>query len=170
MISVTINSDEVDEGVGETFEVVLSNPANANLSVDMATGIIMDDDTARVSLQYSPGVLEGDTGMVTLVFTAELDTPTSFPVTVDYYTQSGTGGDFATPGVDYVDVSGTLSFAAGEMAKSFTVSVLGDTLPEGNEYFGVYLINASPISIYASAATGNILDDDFRIFLPLVIR
>ena len=170
MVDVTVNGDEVDEGVDETFSAVLSNPTHANLSVDTATGTIVDDDTARVSLQYSPGVFEGDTGMATLVFTAELDVPTSFPVTVDYYSQSGTGGTFATPGVDYIDVSGTLSFAAGETTKSFTVSVIGDMLLEGDEHFGVYLINASPISIYASAATGNILDDDFRIYLPLLVR
>jgi hypothetical protein len=112
--------------------------------------------------------------MVTAVFTASLDLPTNFPVTVDYYTQSSIGGSgFATPGVDYEPVSGTVSFNPGETEKFVMVTIYSDLEVEEDEVFSMYLINASPISIYGSAATVHILNDDdeiWSVYLPLVIR
>ena len=78
---------------------------------------------------------------------------------------------FATPGDDYEDVSGTLSFATGETEKTFTVTIYGDLVDEVDEYFGAYIINAYPVSIYGSASTGYILDDDnIRVVLPVIIK
>lgn len=172
-ITVQVFGDMVDEGETETFFVNLSNAVNANLVEDNAPATILDDDTAAVSLASSQPVLEGDTGTASLTFTVTLSLPTSFAVTVDYYSQSGTGGTFALPGVDYEETSGTLTFAPGETEKTFTVPVYGDTEVEPDENFGVYLINAAPISIYGGASTGYILNDDggaARVYMPIIVK
>ncbi len=170
MIAVTINGDEVDEGDLESFTLNLSTPLNANLADDTAVGTITDDDFARVSMGYSQSVLEGNSGLRNLVFTVTLNIATDFLVTVDYSSSSGSGGTFATPGVDYVEVSGTLTFNAGETLKTFTVPVLGDNESEPDEHFSVRLSNADPVSIYITSATGNILNDDNHLYLPLVLK
>lgn len=171
-ISVPILGDTVDEGVSEAFSVLLSNASNATLVDNTAQATIQDDDIATLSLSYTPPILEGDAGSQMMTFTVTLSLPTSFPVTVDYYTQSGVGGTFATPGVDYEETSGTLTFNAGQTTQSFTVTVYGDLEEEPDENFTVRLINADPVSIYASAASGLIEDDDGNptIYLPLIIR
>lgn len=172
-IAITIHGDQIDEGESEIFTVQLSNPVNANLVDDEGAGVIEDDDISRVSLFNGPPVVEGDAGGTTAVFTVTLELPTAFPVTVDYYTQSGTGGNFATPGVDFEPISGTLSFNPGETEKIVTVTIYGDLEVEQDEVFSLYLINANPISIYGSTATANILNDDdvlWLAYLPLVVR
>ena len=58
-------------------------------------------------------------------------------VTVDYATIDGT----ASSGEDYEAASGTLTFLGGEVSRSFTVTILDDTLVEGDEQFTVSLGN-----------------------------
>jgi len=58
-------------------------------------------------------------------------TTANFPVTVDYATADVT----ATNGVDYVGVTNTLPFAAGEKVKLFTVPILNDALKEPSRSF-----------------------------------
>src|SRR5436305_3514348 len=77
-------------------------------------------------------------------------------VTVDYATADGT----ATSGSDYTAVTGTLTFAPGETAKSIDVTVRGDTTPENNETFFVNLKNASGATLIKPSAFAVIDDDD----------
>jgi hypothetical protein len=65
--------------------------------------------------------------------------PSATPVTVDYRTLS----DTATAGVDFIPVSGTLTFQPGQTTKDFDVTILSDSLVEGREYFTVDLFNPS---------------------------
>jgi hypothetical protein len=61
-------------------------------------------------------------------------------VTVDYATSDLT----ASAGPEYTAVSGTLTWADGEMtAQSFTVPIVDDTLPEPAETFRIVLSNPS---------------------------
>ncbi len=169
-ITVPVNGDLVDEGLSEAFQVLLSNAGNANLADGMAAGIIHDDDIARVSLGSVITVTEGDLGNTPAVFSVTLSTPTAFPVTVDYATSSGVGGSFATAGQDYIEISGTLSFAAGETEKSITVQVIGDLEVEGDEYFSIRLSNAQPIVVYINSSIAYIRDDEQKVFLPIINR
>ncbi|MEG3166457.1 Calx-beta domain-containing protein [Sphingomonas sp. PB2P19] len=56
---------------------------------------------------------------------------------VDYATADGT----ATAGADYVSALGTLTFEAGQDSAIISVTVLGDTLAEGDETFFLNLTN-----------------------------
>ena len=74
-----------------------------------------------------------------VVFTVRLDRAASKTVTVDYATADGAGQWARTAparaGADYTATSGTLSFAAGETAKTVSVPILDDAIDEGMEYF-----------------------------------
>jgi len=169
-VQVPILGDVVDEGSSERFFFNLSG-ASVDVADGQAVGTIQDDDTAILTITPGPSVLEGDSGTVTAVFNVTLSTPAAFPVTVDY--ASGGGSPIqATPGVDYTPVSGSLTFAAGQTAKTISVLVLGDTQFEGVENFNVTLSNAAPVAIASSVSAGHILNDDPAsdyLFMPAIM-
>lgn len=67
----------------------------------------------------------------------------------------------AITGSDYNGTSGTLSFAAGETSKSFTVRILDDLVSESNETFRVALSGPSNVSPGSpTTATVTIVDND----------
>ena len=92
----------------------------------------------------------------TIDFTVSLDRAASGTVTVDYATSDGS----ATAGADYAAASGTLTFQAGERAKTVAVAVLDDTHNEGSETFTLQLSNAAGAVITDSSATGTITNHD----------
>ena len=104
-----------------------------------------------------PGpVTEGDTGTTPATFTVTLAAASPVQTLVDYATSPGT----ATSGVDYAGQTGTLTFLPGETSKTVAPSVVGDTLHEANETFGLVLSNARGGSIGTGSATATIADDD----------
>jgi CSLREA domain-containing protein len=60
-------------------------------------------------------------------------------LTVNYATVPGT----ATEGTDYTAVSGTITFAAGETSKTFTVPVVNDGVSEPDETVGLVLFSTT---------------------------
>src|SRR5262249_32445492 len=67
----------------------------------------------------------------------------------------------AAAGSDYVDTSGTLTFAPGETGKQVTVNVIGDVTYEGTEQFVVKLSAPTNATLADTQADGIIGDDDF---------
>ena len=92
----------------------------------------------------------------TLDFAVTLDPAADAAVTVDYATSDGT----ATSGADYTGTSGTLTFLAGETAKTVSVPIIDDAVDDGGEALTLTLANAAGAEIGAAAATGIIRDDD----------
>lgn len=169
-ISVNILGDNVDEGVSEDFTIQLSNPINAALADGEATGTITDDDEARLSHEFGPQVLEGDSGLTPAIFTVKLSTPADFVVTVTYAVSSGYGDDGAKSGEDFEPAAGTLTFQPGETTQTYTVQIIGDTLSENDETYSSLISNAN-VPLTVNSSTGKILnDDDQMLFLPLIIR
>jgi len=64
-------------------------------------------------------------------------------VTVNYATSNGS----ATAGSDYTANSGTLTFAPGQTAQSFSVAILDDALFEGSETVNLALSNSANATI-----------------------
>ena len=91
-----------------------------------------------------------------LAFAVTLNRAASGAVTVEYLTRDGT----ATAGEDYTATSGTLSFAAGELAQTVSVPILDDALDEGEETFTLQLRNAQGAVIGDGEATGTIENSD----------
>ena len=100
---------------------------------------------------------EGNSGTTAFNFTVSLSTATTQLVTVNYVTNDGT----ANAPSDYQMASGSLSFAPGEISKTITVLVNGDTLVEPNETFTVNLSGAANATITSGTGTGTIINDDF---------
>jgi len=92
----------------------------------------------------------------TIGFAVTLSRAASGEVTVRYATRDGT----AKKGKDYRKATGTLVFAAGETAKTVSVTVLDDALDEGEETFTLRLSKAKGAVIADGEATGTIANDD----------
>lgn len=104
-------------------------------------------------------VAEGNTGTASATFTLMLDAATTQTITVSYATADGT----ATAGSDYQTVSGTMTFAPGEISKTITVPVIGDRLAEPNETIVVNLSDAINATVADGQGIGTILDAEPRI-------
>jgi hypothetical protein len=67
----------------------------------------------------------------------------------------------ATSGSDYSAVSGSLTFAAGQSSRSFSIPIINDTANEGNEIFNVLLNSAANANFGTpNIATVTIVDNE----------
>jgi hypothetical protein len=136
-LTVAVNGDRRGEH-GEFFYVHLTGATNAGVyGSSPGYGRIIDDEP-RVSVTGG-SITEGNSGTKLMTFTATLSAAYDQAVTVNYATRDGS----AVAGSDYVAKSGTLTFAAGETRKTFTVSIKGDKQKEYDEYFSALLSGVS---------------------------
>ncbi len=154
-INVQLVNDTSIE-LSETFDVTLSNPAEATIADGTATGTITNDDGPPTITIDDVAVVEGDAGAATALFTVTLSGPSASPVTVDWSTSSGT----ATAGTDYESGSGTLTFAPGDQSETIAITIDGDTLIEDNETFSVDLASPGNATLADATGGGSIADDD----------
>ena len=151
-VSVATAEDTRNEGQ-EEFTVTLSGQTNATLGTSIATGTIDDDDGEPELRIAGAAVSEGEP----VQFVVSLIPASGKPVTVSYETGDGT----AEAGEDYTAVSAaTLTFTAGETAKTVSVATAEDTRNEGQEEFTVTLSGQTNATLGTSIATGTIDDDD----------
>ena len=143
----------------ETFGVALSNPSDGLLlgTPSSATVTITDDGDRHVEFEATAVSVGESAGSVTLQ--VRRLGPAGAPASVRYTT----GNIKAAAGRDYVASSGTISWAAGDTAaKAIVVTVLPDTLREGNETFKVTLttpVDGARLGT-ARTVTVTIVDDD----------
>ena len=170
---VAITQDVIDEP-DETFTVNLTNVQGATLTAEKGTITISDDD-AQPRVVVGDAIVSEDAGSVTVAIT--MTGATSEDAWVDLTTQNGTletnaaTGDGALRDFDHQTAS--LTWAAGTSgAKQFTVTILDDTVDEGDdatqpELFGVVIFsNAPSILVQDNAGTVQIFDND----APPVVR
>jgi uncharacterized repeat protein (TIGR01451 family) len=161
-ITVPVVGDSVVEG-NETFNVQLSNVVNATFQDTVGVGTIIDDDlggppapSVRIGNQAFP---EGNSGTFNVTFTATLSAASTNVSRVRWQTQDGS----ATAGSDYVASSGELVFQPGDLTKTFTVGVNGDTNFEPDETFNIVITGTDNTSTPpGQAAVGIIVNDDTR--------
>ncbi|MCY2990393.1 MAG: hypothetical protein NTY19_21325 [Planctomycetota bacterium] len=108
-----------------------------------------------------------------MMFTVSLSHPVDVPVSLTATTANGTA---MTADSDYTANSQVLTFAAGEVTKTFTVQVTADDKVEDNETFSVQLgsLNANGrnvvISPTANTGSGTIVNDDQTLFSIASVR
>jgi len=140
--NVSVLDDSDYEG-DEVFFVSLSNPGGgASLGTpSTSTLTISDNDPVPPagSLQFSADTYTVDESGPALVATVTRTGGSFGAVTVDYVSSDGT----ATAGTDYSATSGTLSFADGDLNKTFNVPIVDDATYEGDETFGLDLSNVT---------------------------
>lgn len=102
-------------------------------------------------------VTEANTTATLATFTVTRSGNTAVASSVRYATEDGT----ATTPADYAaKTATTLSFAAGQVAKTFTVSVAGDVAVEPDETFGVRLSAPVGGTLLDAVGVGTIVNDD----------
>lgn len=161
-IAVTVLGDTQDEP-DETVHLTLSNPTGATLGTSQAEILILNDDTTQTvpAISVEAGqVNEGNAGTTPTTFRLRLSEPSGVPVSVSYSLIGGT----ATVGDDYTVVTpGTITFAAGAVEQTLSVSVLGDTLVEPDETIRMMLSNPVNATLATAEAELLILNDDEQI-------
>ncbi len=140
----------------ETFRVNLSTAVNATIADTQATGTIVDDDAIPTISINDPTLTEGNSGTANMTFTLTLSAASGRTVTVAYATSDGT----ATQPADYSARTGTVTFTAGQVSRTFTVPVVGDTLDEFDETFLADLATPTNATIAKSHSVGTIVDND----------
>lgn len=155
-ITISISQDTILE-MDEDFTVSLSNPTGGAILTDpvLATVSIADDESLPVqsTLAFTnQNVPVSENGGSVSISVARLLSTTG-AVTVNYSTSPG----IAAGGVDFTPVSGTLSWADGEVGtKSFNVAIIDDLLVEPNETFAVTLTAPTGGAVLGSPATATV--------------
>jgi hypothetical protein len=155
LVSTTADTrDEPDEDVNLT----LSNPTGGAVLGTQTTGqLLIADNDAGGAFHFSAANYSRLENSVTAIVTVTRTGGTASGVTVDYATSDGTAQE---PG-DYLASAGTLSFAAGQKSKTFTIGIAEDALDEANETIDLTLSNPTGgATIDAPAATLTIVDND----------
>ena len=167
--SLTVN---ISQGAGYS-PVYIGPPDSHNQGAPYRTLYLYDNDLAFSIADAQAGEAAGQ-----LDFTVSLNQPAPQQVTVDVATVDGDatshGNVTATSlGQDFEARTATLTFAAGEQTKTFSVSTLDDTIQERNETFTAVLSKPGrTLNRYAAlrwpaltsladgAAVGTIVDDE----------
>ena len=144
-----------------------SVPKRSNLDVAPTSVTLTDDEAKPYVVVDSPRVQEGDGGTTLLTFTARLtdanngpDKPSTETITAAYKVHSA-AGDTATAGTDYTATSGTLTFAPGDVSRTVHVTVIGDTVVEGDETLTWEWIEPwTNVLLAAYTYKGTVADDD----------
>ena len=94
---------------------------------------------------------------VTADFVVTLNRKSSETVTVEYITLFTVS---ATPGVDYENRAGTLTFRPGETSKIISVPIIDDTVNDSGETFTLLLYDAKGADIADDTGIGTILNTE----------
>jgi hypothetical protein len=117
--------------------------------------------SVSISISGTTSASEPDVGFREVLYTISLDKASDSDIVVNYSTVDET----AVSNVRYVPVSAAHIFKAGETQFTFSVKVIGDTIPQGAQAFHVKLDNAIAVSgpspiISASASDVRTVVDD----------
>ena len=135
-VAVPLLDDSAVEGNENVILRVLSTfPAGLTGLVDQATLTILDDDNFG-TLAFSQPYFDGDERGTNVTITVVRSGGIGGTVSADFSLTPGT----ALAGTDYINTSGTLTFAAGVMATNFEVIVLDNALTTTNGYLDASLI------------------------------
>jgi hypothetical protein len=142
----------------ETFNITLSSPINATIADGSGLGTIINDDASAGTISIND--VSGPESAGNFVFTVTLSSPSTGTVTVNYATANGTARGGNGRNSDYRHKNGTLTFLAGETAKTISVRINDDVNVEPNETFYVNLSGSAGAAISDNQGIGTIVNDD----------
>ena len=143
-------TDLAVDRAGSGYRVAFSHPPASPTrsgAFDVPLPVVAPADVA---------LTEGNAGSQLAPFRFTLSGPSGLPVTVPFATRAGT----AEPGLDYQEAAGTLTFAPGALKAVASVVVLGDRLPEPDEFFHLDAAGAVNATLAPSSVRGRVVDDD----------
>ena len=130
-LQLDVVGDTEDEP-GETVLLALQNPSPGyGLGTPGATSLTINDNDVAGKAQFALAAVSSREDAGSIEITVTRRGGSSSGASVDYTTSPGSVNP-ALPGTHYQNVTGTLTFAAGEKSKSFSVPVLDDGLASGN--------------------------------------
>jgi len=154
--------DNTDVNPDTTVILTLDQPTGGATvgTPSVAVLTITDNDRGGV-LQFSAGsytVTEGGLATISVIRGAGV----ASDVSVQYAT---TAGGTAVAGVDFAPVSGTLTFAAGQTSRSFTVPTFGDASAQGDRTVALALTGPTGGAILGPGVTATlvVVDDEPRV-------
>ncbi len=155
-IAITVNGDTLSEA-NECFTVNLFRPNGAVLGDFSGLGTILDDEPAPSISISDVRIAEGQSGTSKAIFAVSLSSAAKNAASVSL----ATADDSASAGSDYVAIPSTpLTFAAGEIVKTISVTINGDADPEGDESFFVNLSGETGASLADGQGVATLLDDE----------
>ena len=168
VLQVPILADALNED-DETFMVELGAAEHATVSPSSASAVTITDDDALPEVSLPSGFVFADEDDGGLDVEVSLSAASGREVRVNYATaDSNTSSYRATAGEDYVAVGGTLTFAAGERAKAFRVSITDDTVDEELfEEFDLRLSDPLNAALGRSTQQSRIYDNDEKPVVSL---
>jgi alpha-tubulin suppressor-like RCC1 family protein len=146
----------IDNGdVDGSKTVNITASAEDGSSADQ-TMTVEDNDPGRV--QFSAGSYSVNEKDRSAVITVVRTSSSSGEICVDYGTVNGT----ASAGADYDSVSGALTFHKGEVSKTFSVTILEDSVAEEDKTVKLSLSNPTGGAVLGTPSTAilTIEDDD----------
>jgi hypothetical protein len=163
-VRVALIDDGVAEGT-ETFELLLTNLANASVLDPSATVRIFANDGQVVSQPtISIDDLTVDESQAHADVIVRLSAPGTSPVSVRY----ATSNELARYGADYEYLDGTLNFAVGETVKTVRITLRDDVTVEETEDFYITLGTATNALIGDAFARVTLIDNDALSGTPRV--
>jgi hypothetical protein len=157
-IPLTVIDDIFPEG-SETVVVTLSAPNSATLGTSAHTYTITDNDAPPLpTVAFTSAASAASENVAAPA--ALLVTLSAVPTSTVSVTYTATGGTATAP-TDFTPASGTLTFAAGEVTKRLPITVVNDTVDEGDETIVFTLSAPSGATLGAQTThTFTILNDD----------
>jgi hypothetical protein len=138
-----------------TFSLNLMGASGA--TVAQGTGTILNSVGMPGVIVGGTGIQDVDSGTTPCNIWVSLSWGSSVPVTVNYATVAGT----AVSGVDYLPVSGTLTFNPGQTGQYVTVPVIGNPNYAPNRTFTIALSNFQ--NAVMGTTTYSVISDDAPI-------
>jgi len=152
-VAIEIEDDAFDED-DESFFV---NLAGDDLSIEDAQGVgTISDDDPTPALSIADVSFAERNGLRPVVFRVDLGAASGRTVTVDYAVRPGS----ATPGAEFREKTGSLTFPPGATRRRIVVWTRGDRIDEADEDFFIDLAGGVNATIATPRSRGTIVDDD----------
>lgn len=157
-LAIGVLDDSLPEG-SEVVEFTLAPSPAYSVGIGTAIAVIADSDSSGLAqqLDFVPATSTATENDGVLSIPVTLSSPATSTITVNFAINGGTA---LGAGLDYSFASGTLTFAPGITTQNIPLTIINDTLDEGDETVSVGIFEAFGARIGAGTHTITITDND----------